>query len=202
MVYVEYNGKRFVKDVKYGYYHAHFGNTTKMLHRVIWEDNFGAIPEGFHVHHKDGNKDNNTIDNLELVDAYSHLSLHGKKKKLSKEHLNKLIEASKEWHSSDEGLLWHSNHMKNIIANLPYVTKRCDFCCAEYRVKSAYSNKSRFCSNRCKSAYRRKHKLDHVENICPVCGSIFRTDKYDPRRTCSLECRRIYFANSGNKEDT
>ena len=199
MMYIEYNGKRFVKDMKYGYYHAHFGDTTKMLHRVIWEDNFGSIPKGFHVHHKDGNKDNNTVDNLELVDAYSHLYWHGKNKKLSKEHLNKMIVASKSWHSSDEGLMWHSNHMKDIIANLPQVIKKCDFCGNDYSVKSAYSNKSRFCSNRCKSAYRRKHKLDYVDAICPICGNTFRTDKYKPGITCSLACRRVYYANKENK---
>ena len=43
MVSVTYKGKRFVKDMKNGYYHANARidgrPTTLLLHRVIWEDN-------------------------------------------------------------------------------------------------------------------------------------------------------------------
>ena len=32
------------------------GNNRKYLHRLIFEDFYGPIPENCHVHHKDGNK--------------------------------------------------------------------------------------------------------------------------------------------------
>ena len=36
----------------------------------------GEIPKGMHVHHRDGDKLNNVIDNLELIDAVTHRRLH------------------------------------------------------------------------------------------------------------------------------
>ena len=38
------------------------------VHRIVWETANGCkIPPGFHVHHQDGNKSNNSIFNLSLV---------------------------------------------------------------------------------------------------------------------------------------
>lgn len=44
--------------------------------RTAWVDAHGPIPDGFHVHHKDGDFTNNRLDNLELVDAWLHNSMH------------------------------------------------------------------------------------------------------------------------------
>lgn len=45
-------------------------------HCVVWEKHYGEIPKGMQVHHKDGNKLNNNIDNLILVDTMTHKRLH------------------------------------------------------------------------------------------------------------------------------
>ena len=49
---------------------------SKMVHRLIWVQYHGAIPPGYFVHHKDGNKKNNTLDNLALVSKLTHKRLH------------------------------------------------------------------------------------------------------------------------------
>lgn len=36
-------------------------------HRLVWVHNNGPIPKGVEVNHKDGDKTNNRLDNLELV---------------------------------------------------------------------------------------------------------------------------------------
>lgn len=45
-------------------------------HRIVWKRHNGSIPKGWHVHHKDGDKLNNAIDNLELIDPITHRRLH------------------------------------------------------------------------------------------------------------------------------
>ena len=193
MTFVNFDNHRFVKDMSTGYYHAHYGSTTKLLHRVVWEKYNGSIPDGYHVHHKDKNKDNNDISNLELIDKYTHLAEHGKinfenNKEKCLEHLGNIREMAKDWHSSDEGKKWHSEHAKLVSKNTPYVINICEECGKEYKVKKPYSSKSRFCSNSCKSANRRKSGVDDIECICEVCGSVFTKNKYSKRTTCSKEC--------------
>ena len=48
----------------------------RMVHDVVWEINFGPIPEGFDVHHKDENKQNNAIENLEILSPLNHKRFH------------------------------------------------------------------------------------------------------------------------------
>lgn len=57
------------------------GNNMKLFHRLIYCNYHNCSLkdiEGMHIHHKDGNKINNCIMNLELIDAKEHVSLHSK----------------------------------------------------------------------------------------------------------------------------
>lgn len=45
---------------------------TKRIHRLVAENFIGEIPKGYHVHHKDGNKQNNRVDNLEIIHPMKH----------------------------------------------------------------------------------------------------------------------------------
>ena len=49
----------------------------RMEHVLVWEDSHGSIPSGMQIHHKDGDKLNNAIENLEMLDALTHKRLHG-----------------------------------------------------------------------------------------------------------------------------
>lgn len=60
------------------------GNHGKLLHRLIFEDYYGiTILPGNIVHHKDGDKLNNHIDNLEIMDGKKHISYHNTGRKHS-----------------------------------------------------------------------------------------------------------------------
>ena len=64
------------------------------LHRYIWEKNNGPIPEGYVVHHKDHNKMNNDISNLEMVSDIEHRLEHpySANKPLSKEEYFNILD--------------------------------------------------------------------------------------------------------------
>jgi len=48
-----------------------------MEHVLVWEEANGSIPDGMSVHHVNGDKLDNRIENLQLVDAVTHKRLHG-----------------------------------------------------------------------------------------------------------------------------
>ena len=50
--------------------------THELVHRLVYKTFVGEIPPGYHIHHKDHNKQNNALDNLELIDPVEHQRLH------------------------------------------------------------------------------------------------------------------------------
>jgi hypothetical protein len=47
-----------------------------LIHRKVWIENNGEIPKGYIIHHKDGNKYHNDLDNLELLTYKEHRNIH------------------------------------------------------------------------------------------------------------------------------
>lgn len=70
----EYNGVSYSVGTQ-GYYRSTTGD-RHLLHRRVWEDANGAIPEGHDVHHVDHNKLNNDLGNLRLLTKAEHTRLH------------------------------------------------------------------------------------------------------------------------------
>ncbi len=58
---------------------------TKYVHRLVAAAFFGAIPNDMTVNHKDFNKENNSIENLEVV-TYSYNLLHALRNNRRKEY--------------------------------------------------------------------------------------------------------------------
>lgn len=51
-------------------------NTWILYAHFVWEEAHGAIPVGMSVHHEDGNRLNDAIENLLLVSKADHLAIH------------------------------------------------------------------------------------------------------------------------------
>lgn len=45
---------------------------THRIHRLVAENFIGKIPKGYQVHHIDGNKQNNRVENLEIISTKEH----------------------------------------------------------------------------------------------------------------------------------
>lgn len=190
-----FDGHKFTKDEKTGYYLKTTKPRTR-LHIYVWEYYNGCkVPKGFDIHHKDGNKDNNDINNLECVTRKRHNQIHKdsskwteEQMKEARERMNHAREYANKWHSSEEGRAWHKEQYKQTLGNpirRKLIKKKCEECGIEF---NTYNNKSRFCSNKCKSAWRRKSGLDDIEQICVGCGKVFKVNKYRKNKYCSIDC--------------
>lgn len=54
-----------------GYYSATTGS-RKLMHRYMWEDQIGRIPDGWDIHHINEDKSDNRIDNFECLPKSEH----------------------------------------------------------------------------------------------------------------------------------
>jgi hypothetical protein len=48
----------------------------ELEHQRIWKRANGSIPNGYEIHHKDENKENNSLANLELLTFSDHRRIH------------------------------------------------------------------------------------------------------------------------------
>ena len=154
----EFGGKRFYRCG------AYFQNKGARLHRVVWEFHNGPIPKGAHIHHLDADKSNNDPDNLECLSLLAHLGeQHGKDSgERGKHALVAAREAAAQWHGSDAGKKWHSEHFERAIR--PAMERRiaavCEQCGAAYMVSAARVSQGRFCGNNCRARALRKRRAD------------------------------------------
>ena len=193
------DGIKFHLDEKTGYYGGYVskGDRKIRLHRYIWEKYNGEIPKGYHIHHKDKNKFNNNIENLEMLTASEHEKLHELLRSeneiiVRKQNLEKYARPkANEWHGSEDGRKWHKKQGFEVAKKLKNIKieKICKYCGKQFFDNGF--NKASFCGNNCKSKWRRKEGLDDVEKICAICGKTFKANKYDKVKTCSKDCGKI-----------
>ncbi len=160
--------------------------SDKRLHRRVWErTNKSKIPQGYHVHHIDGNKSNNNSENLELLSEKEHLSHHHNG--ISKPISQNALKAAALWHRSSEGKQWHLNHYaefkSKLHQNYQRICANCNKSCISQRKEL-----QAFCTNKCKSAFRRKNKTDNITRRCFICEKDFSVNKYSKAKTCSRAC--------------
>lgn len=146
------------------YYINNFVKGITTLHREIWKFYNGQIPIGFHIHHKDGNTDNNDISNLDCVSLKNHNQLHNSEI----ERKNLSIKTKELWKDRKK------------------YKKICLFCKNEF--ETFWKNTAKFCSGNCTTNFRNKSKIDHVDKECVICKNKFKCNKYSPTTTCSRYC--------------
>jgi len=143
-----FEGRKYYKTTA-GYYLSN--KPYKYMHRDVWEHSNGEIPEKHHIHHKDGDKGNNSIDNLECVCGKKHISSHAKKRT---GHLEKITIAAKEYQRSDIGRKSQSERSKRAWENRKKYIKSCLVCNTDY--ETFWPTKAKFCGERCKTINRKR----------------------------------------------
>jgi hypothetical protein len=155
---ISFDGKRYRK---YGTYFTRGANgTTEYLHRAVWQHHNGPIPAGVHIHHKDGNPDNNAIENLEAIDGREHVREHGLVAPHLKSQerlalLDRIREASHESRRTEENRAKASAKARVYAASLSIA-----IVCAECGTPAiAHNGRAKYCSKRCCS---RAHERTRV----------------------------------------
>ena len=166
------------------------------VHREVWEYYHGEIPEGYDIHHIDEVKDNNNIENLQLLTRAEHSHLH---MQLYKTKIYTCKNCGKEFESIVQG--WHLFCSKKCQKAYDYKhkteTKICERCGKEFQCPKY--KRTRFCSSHCggKSVAEKRYK-DYVrkprweypteKRNCIICGKEFICHTNSKAQTCSPSC--------------
>lgn len=158
------------------------------LHRAIWIYFCGEIPTGYHVHHIDNNKNNNSISNLTLLSETDHHHLHMPKGTHPPKQKKKFIceVCGKEYEAFNVGInRFCSTKCQNQFnrAKMPKHELICEWCGKKF---FATTVKARFCSRHCIGAARRI--TSQITKVCPICGKQFCVKKSSRQKCCSKEC--------------
>lgn len=169
----------------------YFSHGCHRMHRDVWSFYNGPVPEGHEIHHVDFDTSNNSIENLVCLSLEEHRRVHRERfravglNERQRQHLDEIRPLTAGWHRSEEGRKWHSEHARESFARREPETYTCKMCGKEFQSKLYHSL---FCSNACKSRWRRKEGLDDIVCICAECGREFTTNRYSKARCCSAGC--------------
>lgn len=84
-----YDEYRITYSGSHGYPTIHVNGKNVLLHRYVWMKYHGEIPDGYEVHHIDGNRSNWNIENLKLIQKGDHQRIHALKNGLGKSNKGK-----------------------------------------------------------------------------------------------------------------
>jgi hypothetical protein len=169
------------------YYKTSANVDEKYLHRAVWAEKNGKIPDGYHIHHINGNFLDNDISNLKCLSVEEHSAIHPGNPSMQKYCLSRARGGAIKWHKSKEGSEWHREHYNRYKHKLhAKVAKICTQCGSSFCGQQGETVK--FCSNKCKSKHRRMLGIDNEKRTCGQCGTEFYVSKYSKIRTCSIAC--------------
>lgn|SRR5882724_2693727 len=160
------------------------------LHVAVWEHHHGPVPKDYHIHHKDKGFEDNSIENLEMLSRKEHGARHrGDDMERKVKQMDYARKFASEWHGSEEGLAWHSEHGKHTWDNRE--REKLIVCVECGKESLSYFGDQpdlRFCSRVCTNRYNHRTKRYHETRTCIVCGNSFIIKKSLKQQSCSRKC--------------
>lgn len=185
----KYFGKTFWRQ-KDGYW---ANNMPIHAQRWVWINHHGAIPEGMDIHHKDGNKDNNEIYNLEMLNRSEHLKRHWKQGSFNLEQRRSQLAEARKWLKTSQGRKKQGRDSTESWQKRRPIKTICCNCGNEF---FAFFRRAKFCSDPCNYQFRRKSSPSPIKNPrkktkknCIKCGKEFLA-AMPYALYCSTRCRK------------
>ena len=153
---VLYDGEKWFPH-KQGYYRNRLG---QQMHRRVWECERGPIPDGYEIHHIDGDGYNNDLSNLMCVTRSEHCRIEPR--------------------NTDPTIAREASHIRDVqkvcvVCNRPFVTRR------------AGKTRTRYCSRECRQKAGGEARKSPA--TCEICGKGFmRGDQAKSGQTCGYKC--------------
>lgn len=154
-------------------------------HRWVWICHHGYIPSTLDIHHKDGDKSNNEIDNLEAISRSDHLKKHWEEGHYDLEQRRKQLSEARTWLKTPQGKEKQSKDAKIGWRKRIAVKNICLGCDTEF---DTYQKWAKCCSPACYMRWRRKNNIGFVQKKCWICGNFFNIEKTSRIRTCGQSC--------------
>lgn len=170
-----------------GFYFANSAASPRRLHRAVWEAHFGPIPKGYQIHHVDGDRSNNRIENLDCLPGSAHATGHGFENRCRISEMGRAHQfRTRDWHRSQAGLEWHRDQYQRTQDALhARFAATCDCCGQTFEAAiSTKNNAVRYCSRACKAHARRLSGIDDEQRQCRRCGATYTANRYSLRKAC------------------
>lgn len=142
------------------------------LARMVYLNEVGPIPPGHHVHHKNFDRLDDRVENLECITASEHYEKHASRR---------------------------SDQSRKRYREVATLIRECIQCHKNFEIKDWASNstKSKFCSRSCLEKWR-GNKFQPEQRTCEVCKSPYTATKVF-QKYCCKKCN-MQAGQSGRSE--
>lgn len=148
-----------------GYYQSTkpIDGKRRWLHQYTYELYHGVAPDGHHIHHRDGDKANNDISNLECLTPKEHIAKHPRP-----EHWAAISVLGR------AAIKAGVKSRRKVRAELDK-TRPCGYCGVAFTPHPHARDNAQFCSDACRSKGRRGNTIASFTESrwCKFCGTAF-----------------------------